>query len=157
MFLFVCINISCKNKMEKKPVPQILRYYRVDIGVGSYYTYYDLLRVMNYENNTMFAKDLLNVAFKYLDTVRSDKPVSGINFIGEVHGTTLPPANWKYLQVQKKYFIIRFGFSNNFIQNKNKPFTLNSIAIWKNGRSLDYTKKEEIDSILKSRIPLDNK
>lgn len=102
----------------------------------------------------MLARDFLNVALKYLDTVKADKPVSAISFIGRSPDGHIPKGNWSTIPDQRKYLIIDFCFSNNFEINRNKPLVLNNIGIWKNAEFFDFY-NTRMDSVLKSPVPLD--
>jgi hypothetical protein len=150
--------LDCNKAKKDKEPTQIYLYHRHS-NSREYRTYEDYLMITNYENKTITADDLYKIAQKYIDSVKKNINVSRITFLipnSEVESKHWDSEIWGAL---KKYCIFGFGFTNDFERNIGYPIKLNDITIWNNGNSrLLLIDKDSImiDSILNSRMPLDN-
>lgn len=116
--------------------------------INGYFTYRHYLIVTNYTDGSMTLKQFVDIARKYVDTAKSDKPISSIIFVGKGRWTTLPKADWDHFEQQKKYFIVTIGFDNSFIDNRDKKNKeVDFIKIGGYGNK-DYDTKKEVDSVL---------
>ena len=63
---------------------QEIKFWYSDLGaINDYETYSYKIVITNYENNKMTAKDFAEIARKYIDTARDDRPISSITFAGQ--------------------------------------------------------------------------
>jgi len=159
ILLFSFIQFGCNDPKKDRLPNQFLFYHRDVIGINDYDTYSDVVAITNYENNTLTAKQLFQIARKYVDTVKANRPVSEVVFMGK--NISGPQLHWdsEIWGKQKKYCIISFGFSNDFEKNIGKPIKLICVFIWKNANFISYfinKQDKQIDSVLNSPVQLDN-
>lgn len=149
----------CKQKKKEtiKNKPAIEFYYR-DIGSNNgYYTYFDYLKVLNYENNELKIKQMVNLANRYVDTAKSDKPIAHITFIGQPPSKQLPPAGMKFSQAQAEYLLISFGYNTTFKENEKSSPKLISMDLWKDGEAKYSFEDRALDSIINLNEFINNK
>lgn len=126
---------SCShvNKGEKK---DITLYYR-EIGCNNdYCTYFDNLKIKNYKKDQLTYNQLVEIAMRYMDTVKSDLPISGLRFYGEAPDTVLPPGLFKYYWQHIKFSVLSLGFNNGLPNKKDTGLVklkIETAALWKNG------------------------
>ncbi|NNV57693.1 hypothetical protein [Limnovirga soli] len=153
MSSILCSNTGCKNKQYGEQ--EILFYYR-DIGNNNgYKTYGDYLVVTNYINKSITIRQFANIAQQYIDTIKSDLPVSAITFVGKKPGGKLPAGNWDTYMKQKKYFVVGIDFNNSLSKNANQKPEISSISISWNEKWKMYIQQSEIDSLLNVKEPVD--
>ena len=158
LIIFMLLIFSCHQKKKVLNHP-ILFFHRDETETNGYLTFDDYLAITNYENNTMTAKELYEIAKHYIDTVRARRVVSNVTFLGK--DIDHPLLEWDsdiYFE-QKRYFIIGFGFNSNFERNMGKPIKCIDIFVWKNAKSISFfggKQEKAMDSVLNSPIPLNN-
>jgi hypothetical protein len=102
-------------------------------------TYLDDVVLDKYKDNQFTIKQLSEMARKYIDTVKSDKPVSYVTFLGKRSKVQLPDSKQSSISEQRKYYVASFGFDNGLPKYAgNKSPDLIDIAIWKNGEPVDF-------------------
>jgi hypothetical protein len=121
------------SQVEKK---SITLYYR-EIGCNNdYCTYGDNLKIKNYKNGQLTYNQLVEIAMRYMDTVKSDLPISGVRFYGESPNTILPPGLFKYYWQHKKFSVLSLDFNNGLPNKQDTGLVKLKIAtatLWKNG------------------------
>jgi hypothetical protein len=156
-FLFIFCNHNGKDfKGISRPVKDSLKvrlYYREVSSNNGFGSYIDFLAVEGYENNVYRLKDLLLTSIKYIDTVRSDNPVSMVSFVGEPPGKVLPPGRTSRCAEHVKYRICSVAFNTSFWKNVGKDKKINWISLWKKGEFKIYY---NIDSLQHVNPILDN-
>ncbi|MEO6964188.1 MAG: hypothetical protein ABIY90_19635 [Puia sp.] len=153
LIAFTLVSISsCRSKTSPS---RVYFYYRTEIGVNNYKSYYDHLAITEYENKRLTAMDFFKYAKQYLDTTKAELPIDIVNFVGKSHWGSLPKGNWSTMKDQKRYMIISFGFNSKVDPVKYNSYNLTLVSVYRNGKSTYFTKLE-IDSVMHSAVPLDN-
>lgn len=156
--VFSNINCYCPDENDNH---DIRFYYRRTAGTNDYETYMDEFKITNYTNKTVVIKDLYEYAQHYVDTMKANKRIGYVTFIGEKPCETLPndPAEDPF-NTEKKRYIIGFGFDSFLKKNiHKKKIELNAInvSISKTEGKVYYMQfskdKHFIDSILSSKKP----
>lgn len=118
--------------------------------------YSDIIKVTNYKNGSVSLKQFYQVALQYIDTIKADKPVNEIYFIGEKAGYTLPTVNnddQDQFFERRRNYIIQFQFQRTY-RNDTSNISLYGVTFWKNGTEVimyyNNNTKRFIDSILNS-------
>lgn len=147
-FILFCVFSSCTTK-EKNNTHQVYLYYRDLGGNNGYVTYMDYVVIDNYEDYIYTIRQLFEIAKKYIDTVKSDKPVSAVTFVGKPYNKSLPKPGWDTYTEQKKRFLIGFGFENSLRKyaNKRNP-DANVISLWNDNTPQIFLSEKSIDSLL---------
>ena len=149
--------ISCGHHSKIKVSNLYL--YRRDWGSNNgKESYIDCLAITNYQAKTITVDSFVKIAQRYIDTIKSDKPVRHLVFLGRSPGDQLPDPNPDYYSDQVKCYIIAIRFFDDSLSKDQKPL-LRGIAIWKNGEStplidLDRmmpNQNKEIDSLINSK------
>lgn len=154
----VCL-ISCNNNVNVAKESKInLRFYFRDIlGHNEYKTYADNLVIENYSNNIYTMNELADIAIRYIDTVKADRHLTGVTFLGEQTNNPLPLGMWKNAEKYSKYFVVAFDFNNSLesdsIHNKSK---IVMITMYENGEPKIYD-EQNVDSLLRTKSLLNNK
>ncbi|HNP21430.1 MAG TPA: hypothetical protein PKM63_10030 [Panacibacter sp.] len=160
-----CFENHCTHYGDIHSSEQEIKFWYSDLGaINDYETYSYKIVITNYENNKMTAKDFAEIARKYIDTARDDRPISSITFAGQpphsciLDGKYVDDYNfWGRSYDYKKYLIITIGFENNFPQNKGlKNPSIDYIAVWHTEKPFSPSGQKGVDSILQSNVPLDN-
>lgn len=148
-----CLSQDCNRyiKFGNSDKKEIFYYSKHVIGIDNYFTYSCSIVITNYENKSMTVKDFWDIALKFLDTIKFDKQISNVLFLGQVKDGYLPDTNYCFNDEERKFAIISLGFDNNFPQNANKKqFDLHDLTFWKKGKPkkeiylMDSAKKNEI-------------
>ena len=92
-FIFFLNIISCDSKDIYSSDHSLSLYYRDIGGNNGFISYLDVVAINNYQNKTFSIKQLYNLAKNYVDTVKADRPVSTVTFIGKSPRKSLPNPN----------------------------------------------------------------
>jgi len=155
LFLFGQCGQTKRETIQNRSHIQL--YYR-DIGSNNgYYTYFDYVKISDYENNQLKVKQMVDLADKYLDTATSDKPISHVTFVGQPPNGELPPVGMKFFSEQAEYMIISFAFNTTFKENEKASHKVISIDFWKVGEAKYSFENGAMDSIIKLNEFINNK
>lgn len=139
---------------------------RVVLGMNGVSTYLDYLKVENYKDGSFTAKQLCEIANRYIDTVKADKIIKGVIFLGQKNFYKLPEHMFNVSSERVGKLSI-LGFT--FIEDKNvskfkdvvHSMKLKTITLFKNGEHQTFyitnaEDKKIIDSVLASTEPYNN-
>ena len=155
-----CCLKDADNKKYLDKNKEIIWYHRESGAINEYETYFDYLMIRNYENMTI--KQFCNIAEKYIDTVKSDKPVSSVTFIRTASFDCVPKYPDSYINSHEGYkdLLIDVGFENGLPQNANKKRPeIDGVTIYIGKDFKDYhsytpNKRKSMDSLISIKDPL---
>lgn len=163
LFIFFCLEgCVCANKKSDQ---KYFRYRRVTNTVNGFKSYLDIVGISNYKNKTTTVDSFVKLAFNYIDTAKADNPIGFVIFIGQKTGECLPkPYPDNYDDQVKNYLV---GIYFNYAATKKSETLvpqLSGIMFWRNQEkhsfldieAYDNEGKVQLDSALKSKMPLDN-
>ncbi len=158
IYLFMIFTtINCKSEHTDSN-SKILFYHRNILGYEDQ-RYSDFLAISNYDKNRKKAKELYEIAIKYIDTVKANKVVNSITFMAK--DVDRPELYWdsEIWGDEKKNCIVSFWFNRLDVASFKDTLKLYNIVIWKKDVPVIYginRQKAEMDSILNSDVPLIN-
>jgi len=130
------------------------------MGNNGFLTYADLLVVENYSNGSMSIREFYEIAKNYIDTVKADRPVSLVQFLGKNSKWQLPDSDPYYSEDQKKYYLLSIGFNNDTETNRVKNLDVDFIALWLSEEPTIFFKTKKrpnvFDSLLSIKQPYNN-
>ncbi len=150
IFILLAFPSCCFNKEQ----PKIEFYSKTAGSNNGFTTYHYNFKISNYKKEAIKLSQLHFFAKKYIDSVKQDKPISLITFIGEPSCTKITNQNEDYFGEVKKYKVVSFGFNNSFHEDStNQILNLRILTIWEKGKSKEYfvknvNDKKLIDSLL---------
>ena len=164
LFLAIACLSFKKANVEKKL--SVYLYFRAEGSNNECVSYSDDVVLDPYKNGKFTIQQLATIARNYIDTVKADKPVSGVTFIGKRMNSPLPSLDDVRSEEYQRYLVATFGFDNGipaYAGNKNPD--LDYIAIWRNGEPIDFIfaskkdpkfhkRKKIVDSLLNCNIPI---
>jgi hypothetical protein len=110
--------------------------------------------VNNYKDGLFSINEFAEICKKYIDTVKTSLPVSGVTFIGKNSCVKLPKAGWDNWEKQTKYMVISIGFDIGFGRNKHKKdLQVSYIGIFGQNKA-SFTVQSKIDSLLNLKAKL---
>lgn len=137
--------------------------YRRDIGYSSVNngpndtSYFDILAITNYLRKTITIDSFIKLGKNYVDSVKSDNPVSMVIFMCQEQGTVLPDPPYDNHSAQLKHYVIAIDF------DRDKKSTFRGLAIWKDGGQIPIidldvkipSEKTVIDSLINNKCYAD--
>jgi hypothetical protein len=161
VFYTITVIISCSSNIITKSKYEIIFYKRdiaggSDNGILADTTYFDFLIVAGYVDGSLTVNDFYRIATKYIDTVKADRQVSSVTFLGQKPFHELPYPS--YNNPISKYRLLSFDFSTT---KKKDNITLENIALYYDKEIINFwssipNDKKGIDSLLKLNIPYSN-
>ena len=140
LFFFVTVNIiiiviGCSSNLPANIRGEV-KLYKRNIGGGSQNGVisdtinFDYLSITNYVDGSRTVNDFYRIAKDYRDSVKSDKNIGTIIFLGERACCKLPQPS--YNNPVAEYELLSFGFLDNSI---NKTNILTNITLSKDGKN----------------------
>lgn len=126
-------------------------YYRVPEQTGDSVFYEDFLVLEDYKNDFFTIDNLVRIAYQYVDTITSDKPVVGVTYVAEYAGQTLPKGRFETYSQHKDYQVFSIRFLKSAKHDANSV-NVSSIAFWKDGEAVIVNNPS--DSLLTSQKTL---
>lgn len=162
VFLCFCVN-SCGYKCIKygksDTEHEIFIHALSGYGVDGYMTAEYWLVITNYLDNTMTTKAFVDIAQKFVDTVKSERPIEDVIFLGQIPGGCIPDIDFDD-KPEKKYGIVAIGFEGSNPENKGNLKELSYVIYYDKGKPSDkifYLNDPRVkDSILNSKKTINN-
>ncbi len=97
-------------------------YDRVEICINGVTKYLDYIKITNYQNNSLTAKEMYKFGEQYVDTVQADKIVEAVTFVSEKPFNSLPEDAFDdYSGKISKNSLLGFSFTSTI--SKDTPLT----------------------------------
>lgn len=138
------------NKVDQ----EVFEYAKAGYGVGQYFTYEYYLVFTNFENDKITIKELVNLSENFLDTVKIDRPVADIIFLGQPPKKCIPDIEVN-MERAERFGILTIGFEGSNPNNHGNLKDVTFIKLWDKGNEGEriYLKDPNIqDSLYQLKV-----
>lgn len=146
--LFVACKTPCISYSSKFPNDYFV-YGRDGFIVDGYATYEYYLVVTDFKNYKIKMSDLIDISNKFLDTLKEDRPVGDIIFLGQPPEGCIPDITEQMDKIEK-YAIATIRFDAGNFNHSSDFKKIVAINFWTNGienKNIEISNPNILDSV----------